>query len=572
MAKLLKNLPSGAKVKDTLTTYNGKPIIFTVMEHNHAGDPDNSTALITEKIITLKCFDAIEAGNSDSNRKQYGNNRYLYSNLRQWLNSDKAAGAWYSAQHSADASPTNANVWSNYNEYDQEKGFLANFSTQLKEQLLTVTKRTARNTVTDGGSYEDVSQKIFLLSNTEVGLANENNIVEGSIYDYFKTASNRIAYPTAEAVSKSEYTNTSLSASQPWWWWLRTPCSSGSYFARHVHTDGSLYNYNAYLGCHGVRPACVVSSSILVSDAADTDGAYTIIWNATPVIETDSENLGDKNAPFNLNYTITDADNDEVTAKVSLDGEVLQTLDTVVLGYAYKVSISGTKLNTLSAGAHTFTIWAKDSHGNETTKTVGFNKILSSIAISGVDTNIGNKWQPFSFTYQVNDSNSNAISVTELMDDEVIRMIEVAPQHEDITFDLSGFDMLDNEASHRMTIKAVNSEGAEANRFIDFRKLYKELKFEVKPVETDAPAEKIMLNLDYDKTGNPDVKIEATNSAYNAQPVWEDATEAFKNKSAYKFTNKEFDTERYGVSVRVTVSKNANTERVYVFAIGYSFD
>ncbi len=572
MAKLLKNLPSGAKVKDTLTTYNGKPIIFTVMEHNHAGDPDNSTALITEKIITLKCFDAIEAGNSDSNRKQYGNNRYLYSNLRQWLNSDKAAGAWYSAQHSADASPTNANVWSNYNEYDQEKGFLANFSTQLKEQLLTVTKRTAKNTVTDGGSYEDVSQKIFLLSNTEVGLANENNIVEGSIYDYFKTASNRIAYPTAEAVSKSEYTNTSLSASQPWWWWLRTPYASYSYFARSVHTDGSLNYLRAYRGCRGVRPACVVSSSILVSDAADTDGAYTIIWNAPPVIETDSDNLGDKNAPFNLNYTITDADNDEVTAKVSLDGEVLQTLDTVVLGYAYKVSISGTKLNTLSAGAHTFTIWAQDSHGNETTKTVGFTKILSSIAISGVDTNIGNKWQPFSFTYQVNDSNSNAISVTELMDDEVIRKIEVAPQHEDITFDLSGFDMLDNEASHRMTIKAVNSEGAEANRFIDFRKLYKELKFEIKPVETDAPAEKIMLNLDYDKTGNPDVKIEVTNSAYNAQPAWEDATEAFKNKSAYKFTNKEFDTERYGVSVRVTVSKNANTERVYVFAIGYSFD
>lgn len=572
MAKLLKNLPSGAKVKDTLTTYNGKPIIFTVMEHNHAGDPDNSTALITEKIITLKCFDAIEAGNSDSNRKQYGNNRYLYSNLRQWLNSDKAAGAWYSEQHSADASPTNANVWSNYNEYDQEKGFLANFSTQLKEQLLTVTKRTAKNTVTDGGSYEDVSQKIFLLSNTEVGLANENNIVEGSIYDYFKTASNRIAYPTAEAVSKSEYTNTSLSASQPWWWWLRTPCASLSYGARRVNTDGSLDGNGACSGSGGVRPACVVSSSILVSDTADTDGAYTIIWNAPPVIETDSDNLGDKNAPFNLNYTITDADNDEVTAKVSLDGEVLQTLDTVVLGYAYKVSISGTKLNTLSAGAHTFTIWAQDSHGNETTKTVGFTKILSSIAISGVDTNIGNKWQPFSFTYQVNDSNSNAISVTELMDDEVIRKIEVAPQHEDITFDLSGFDMLDNEASHRMTIKAVNSEGAEANRFIDFRKLYKELKFEIKPVETDAPAEKIMLNLDYDKTGNPDVKIEVTNSAYNAQPVWEDATEAFKNKSAYKFTNEEFDTERYGVSVRVTVSKNANTERVYVFAIGYSFD
>jgi len=316
----------------------------------------------------------------------------------------------------------------------------------------------------------------------------------------------------------------------------------------------------------------VVSSSIPVSDAADTDGAYTIIWNAPPVIETDSENLGDKNAPFNLNYTITYADNDKVTTKVSLDGEVLQTLDTVVLGQAYKVSISGTKLNALSVGEHTFTIWARDSHGNENTKTVTFNKIISNVVISGTDSNVGNKWQPFNVTYQVNDSEFKSINITELVDDKEVRTISEAPQRENINFDLSSFDMLENEQSHRLTIKAVNSEGAEANRFIDFRKLYKELKFEIKPVETDAPAKKIIVNLDYGKTGNPDVKIEVTNSAYNTQPIWEDATEAFKNKSVYKFTNKEFDTERYGVSVRVTVTKNSSTERVYVYAIGYSFD
>lgn len=572
MAKLLKSLPSGTKIKDTLTTYNGKPIVFTVMEHDHTGDPENSTALITSNIITLKCFDAIEAGNSDSNRKQYGNNRYLYSNIKQWLNSDKVAGAWYSAQHSADAAPTNSNVWTNYNEYDQEAGFLTNFSEQMKVELLTVTKRVAKNTVTDGGGYEDVTQKVFLLSNTEVGLANENNVAEGSIYELFNTANNRLAYPTAEAVANSEYTNDGLAASKPWWWWLRTPYASSSHSARYVYTDGSLDYYRACRGYCGVRPACVVSSSILVSDVADTDGAYTIIWNAPPTIETDSENLGDKNVPFNLNYTITDADNDEVTAKVSLDGEVLQTLDTVVLGYGYKVSISGAQINALSAGQHIFTIWAKDSYGNENTKTVTFNKTDSSVAISGTDSSIGNKWQPFNVTYQVNDSEFKSINITELIDDEEVRTINEAPQQENINFDLSSFDMLENEQSHRLTIKAVNSDGAEAYRYIDFVKLYKELQFEIKTVETDAPAEKIMVNLDYDKTGEPEIKVEVTNCAYNAQVTWEDATEAFKNKEAYRFANTEFDEERYGVSVRITVTKNSNTERVYVFAIGYSFD
>ena len=118
MAQALSALAVGALVKDTGTLYNGKPIVWKIADKGHTGYPSGSVTLITEKIISLKCFDAIESGNSDSNRKSYGNNRWIYSNIRQWLNSGASAGAWYSAQHSADAPPTNANVWSNYNEYD----------------------------------------------------------------------------------------------------------------------------------------------------------------------------------------------------------------------------------------------------------------------------------------------------------------------------------------------------------------------------------------------------------------------------------------------------------------------
>lgn len=274
----LSDLPVGALIQDDNTKYNDSVIVWKKMESNHTGDPDNSTALVTDKIIALKCFDAKEPSNSDSNRRQYGNNRYLYSNIRQWLNSSAVAGAWYVAQHSADAAPTNANVWTNYNEYDQEAGFLTNFSEQMKAELLTVTKRVAKNTVTDGGGYEDVTQKIFLLSNTEVGLANENSIAEGSLYALFNTASERLAYPTAQAVSMSEYSDNNLAASKPWYWWLRTPDAGSSYYARFVITDGTLSHSHAYDGSNGVRPACVVSSSILVSKTPTSDGVYRIIW------------------------------------------------------------------------------------------------------------------------------------------------------------------------------------------------------------------------------------------------------------------------------------------------------
>ena len=574
MPKLLSSLPVGAVVKDTGTTYNGQPILFKVMEHGHAGDPAGSTALVAKNIITLKCFDAIEAGNSDNNRKQYGNNRWLHSNLRQWLNSTAAAGAWYAAQHTADAPPTNANVWTNYNEYDQEAGFLTNFSENMRAALLTVTKRVAKNTVTDGGGYEDVTDKIFCLSNTEVGLTNENSVAEGSIYALFNTASERMAYPTAEAVSRSEYQNDGLAASKTWYYWLRTPHAGYSYGARLVHTGGTLSDSRAFNGSYGVRPACAVSSSIFVSDEAGTDGAYTIIWNSAPTITTDgADNLGDKNIPFAVNYTITDADNDEVTAVVKLDAETVQTLDSVVLGYEYRLNISGTKLNQLANGAHTITITAQDSYENTSTKTVTFNKTAASVAISGTDGTIGNWWTLPHYEYTVSDTEGKQITVTESVDGETTNTVENAGQKGTISFKMNEiFETLDNENTHTLTIKAVNADGAEAYRNITFTKLAENLCFETKPIETDAAAEKIIVNIDYDKQGSPELKVEVTNCAYNGAVVWEDATEEVVARKAYNFKNTTFDSERFGVAVRVTITKNINTERVYCNSLGFCFD
>ena len=75
MAKTLGSLATKTLVKDPSTLYNGKPIVWEIADKNHAGYPANSVTLITERIISLKCFDAMESGNSDSNRRSYGNNR-----------------------------------------------------------------------------------------------------------------------------------------------------------------------------------------------------------------------------------------------------------------------------------------------------------------------------------------------------------------------------------------------------------------------------------------------------------------------------------------------------------------
>jgi hypothetical protein len=278
MQPIISNLPVGALVKDITTKYYGSPIIWVIADKNHAGYPANSVTLLSKYILTLKCFDAKEPSNSNSDRRNYGNNRYLYSNIRQWLNSAAGAGAWYTAQHSADTPPTNANVEGNYNEYDAEAGFQNDFSANFRNALLSTSLTVVKPRADGGGGTETVVDKVFLLSTTEVGLADESGIAEGSKLALFSDNTSRQAYPTALCVSSSEYTDASLDTGSPWYWWLRTPYASSARNGCFVNSSGRRGVDYAYLSTRGVRPACNLPSSILVSDTPDEDGAYIIQW------------------------------------------------------------------------------------------------------------------------------------------------------------------------------------------------------------------------------------------------------------------------------------------------------
>jgi hypothetical protein len=272
----ISNLPVGALVKDITTKYYGSPIIWVIADKNHAGYPANSVTLLSKYVLTLKCADAKEPSNDNSDRQNYGNNRYLYSNIRQWLNSAAAAGAWYTAQHSADEPPTNANVWNGYNEYDAEAGFQNDFSANFRNALLSTSLTVVKPSI-DGDGTETVVDKVFLLSATEVGLADEG-YAEGSKLALFSDDKSRQTYPTALCVSNSEYTSTDLNTGSPWDWWLRTPDISNARFMRRVSVNGRRASSSPAYGNRGVRPACNLPSSILVSDTPDEDGAYIIQW------------------------------------------------------------------------------------------------------------------------------------------------------------------------------------------------------------------------------------------------------------------------------------------------------
>ena len=194
-------------------------------------------------VLGNKMFDNSEPNNSDSNRRSYGNNRYIWSNIRQWLNSSSPANSWYSSQHSADAPPNYTNV----------AGFLHEWTEKEISVLENASWVVTRHSV-DGGGKESFQNRIVLPSTTEMGLESNTG---GARIDIFNNDGDRV-------VTGKYY-------------WCRTPYPSNSGHARSVHSSGALGDYHANRTGRGVRPLCKPTPTTLVSFSPDSDGCYTLV-------------------------------------------------------------------------------------------------------------------------------------------------------------------------------------------------------------------------------------------------------------------------------------------------------
>ena len=186
MAQALSNLPIGAKVKFGKYSVNGEaaqPIIWLVVAKNHSSTPaypSNAITILTEKIVDMRAFDAIE-----TNRPN-GYNRYSMSNIDQWLNSDDPGGGWFVAKHSSDAAPIAGRVWNN-TAYGERPGFLNAFSKVEKNSILTTTICSRVDS-----SCEDIGRKVFIPSTVEVGAYERKTPKEGSKWSYLDRKSTRL--------------------------------------------------------------------------------------------------------------------------------------------------------------------------------------------------------------------------------------------------------------------------------------------------------------------------------------------------------------------------------------------
>lgn len=177
---LTKNAPAGARLTGFYNAPDTAPTSWKVYVYK---DQQKSELLETCNVsagsagMNLGTFLDKPNGKLNSLRPVgYGDNRWWKSAYRQYLNSDAAAGGWWTPQDEWDMKPDQA---------DTVPGFLAGFSDDFKAALTRVKVVTYSNTITDDGSAVVTYDKIFLPSLQEIYCSPQVS-GEGTYWPYWK--------------------------------------------------------------------------------------------------------------------------------------------------------------------------------------------------------------------------------------------------------------------------------------------------------------------------------------------------------------------------------------------------
>ena len=323
------------------------------------------------------------------------------------------------------------------------------------------------------------------------------------------------------------------------------------------------------LGKHTVK--------VVVSDGQG--GIATRIWtftrtNSAPTISGVDANLGDKNLAFSYEYTVNDADGDNLTVKEELNGSELRTINNAPRGEKLSISITAEQLYNLGLNSvNTLKITVTDGKGGTAYRRVTFKRTNSAPSISGQDTDLGLKNGSFAEEYTVTDVEGDNVVVTEYIDDTQLRSYQATlGKTETIELPRATWLILAN-GTHQLRVEAVDGNFATSVRVWNFSKDEKVIEFTLlTPEETDERVSKILITPTW-KTEGASVLVEACNNAFDDAPTWEDITAMVFLNRVYNFTNTTKTADKWGVNVRFKLVKNEGYDgEVSVSGFGGAFE
>ena len=253
------------------------------------------------------------------------------------------------------------------------------YGTSTQDKINSYLNSTFLNQI-DADIREEIKQailpdgwttKIFSLSTIETSIkSGYSSSKAGAALAYFEGCRN-----TSADSARVAYFGGSAYA-----WWLRSYDYMNDGWGLYVEKNGDCGHYYSS-SSYGIRPALILPSTLFVLD----DG--TITKNQPPEVTSDAgasgAELGEKNAPFDFGYTVTDADGDTLTITEKLDGKTTKTRTDVASGTAltFEQAADAAGFQRILNGNHTLTVEASDGKGS-TSLNATFTKSVTSASVT----------------------------------------------------------------------------------------------------------------------------------------------------------------------------------------------
>ena len=255
--KTAKSIPKGGQVcfktqKDWnsdisafgIATYSG-PDSTTIIESVDVAEGSAGTDLSTLGVI------------NHAQRICYGYNRWAQSPLRQWLNSEAAASAWFEAQHDFQRIP----------DYGVKAGFMNDLDADFKAVITKSRIITDINKISDNGGHDTTYDYFFLpcIKNLNGGDnyysspgSAVQDIEDTDVWEYYLKF--RQDGGTGANLDADANRLKGPASGGNWYWWQRSPYPAHAYSARSVDgTSGAVQWCSGAYAWYGVAPACRIN-------------------------------------------------------------------------------------------------------------------------------------------------------------------------------------------------------------------------------------------------------------------------------------------------------------------------
>ncbi len=180
---------------------------------------------------------ATRNGNLNSMQESgYGWNRWKYSAARQWLNSDRPKGKWWTKQDDWDIAP---------DQLATKDGFLCGLPADMVAVLKPIKAITLTNTVNDGGVTDVTYDKVFLASMSQMNVNMSKE--EGTVHEYWqrRTGSSKPIEPWKQYPCMIRYS--AANHTSPQYVFSRSASQGYAYNVMFTYADGSVSNTYAWL-------------------------------------------------------------------------------------------------------------------------------------------------------------------------------------------------------------------------------------------------------------------------------------------------------------------------------------